>query len=255
MNRKQWFQIQMLNSFKIGDLAENDSETFVISCFVTSPKCSSNSPGLRNRGMFAAFNETSYDTDFKFIKTQHPPKFHYFVSFVVNSQNKLIPRCYPHSLRIFPHRILDFERSALGFGPTGEYKPSEKRKSRRKGTRNKTKTASSWKREESDSESECENSDLEEQDKSVSIPTTTNVKTHSLFLPVDRLDHGWADQLEHGRADQLEHGCWQACSCMLEQTVHGLMNKLCWFERCWNNHDKSTAMFMHDRTCCQGIMK
>ena len=140
--------------------------------------------------MFAAFNETSYDSDFKFIKTQHPPKFHYFVSFVVNSQNKLIPRCYPHSLRVFPHRILDFERSALGFGPTGEYKPSEKRKSCPKGTRNKTKAASSRKREEDDSESESENSDLEEQEKSVSRLTTTlnYVETHSLYFPVDRLE-------------------------------------------------------------------
>ena len=44
-------------------------------------------------------------------------------------------------------------------------------------------------------------------------------------------------------AGQLEHGCWQACSCMLEQAVH-----------CWNHH-KSTALFMHDRTSCQGMMK
>ena len=48
----------------------------------------------------------------------------------------------------------------------------------------------------------------------------THVKTHSLFLPVDR----------------LEHGCWQACqSCMLEQTVHGLMNEENW-----------TTLFMYD---------
>ena len=91
---------------------------------------------------------------------------------------------------------------------------------------------------------------------------TTHVKAHSLFLPVDRLEHcrlswpnwtlvelanlniGWAGQLEHDWAGQLEHGCWQACSCMLEQTIH-----------CWNHHDKSTAMFMHDKTCCQGMMK
>ena len=45
-----------------------------------------------------------------------------------------------------------------------------------------------------------------------------HVKTHSLFLTVDRLEHGWAGQ--------LEHGCWQACSCMLEHTVHVLMMKL-----------------------------
>ena len=25
--------------------------------------------------------------------------------------------------------------------------------------------------------------------------------------------------------------------------------------RCWNHHDKSTAMFIHDRTCCQGMIK
>ena len=48
----------------------------------------------------------------------------------------------------------------------------------------------------------------------------THVKTHDLFLPVDRLQGGWAGQ--------LEHGCWQACSCMLEQTDHGLMNKQTW---------------------------
>ena len=29
---------------------------------------------------------------------------------------------------------------------------------------------------------------------------TTRVKTHSLFLPVDRLEHGWPGQLEHGWA-------------------------------------------------------
>ena len=42
---------------------------------------------------------------------------------------------------------------------------------------------------------------------------------------------------------------------MLEQTVHGLMNELNRLEqRCWNHHDKSRAMFMHDRTRCQGMM-
>ena len=54
---------------------------------------------------------------------------------------------------------------------------------------------------------------------------TTHV---SLFLPVDRLEHGWAGQLEHGWAGQLEQCCWQACSCMLEQTVRGLMNEQTW---------------------------
>ena len=29
---------------------------------------------------------------------------------------------------------------------------------------------------------------------------------HSLFFPVDGLEHGWAEQLEHGWAGQLEHG-------------------------------------------------
>ena len=36
----------------------------------------------------------------------------------------------------------------------------------------------------------------------------------------------------------------QAWTWLLEQTVH-----------CWNHHDKSTAMFIHDRICCQGMMK
>ena len=200
--------------------------------------------------MFAAFNETSYDSDFKFIKTQHPPKFHYFVSFVVNSQNKLIPRCYPHSLRVFPHRILDFERSALGFGPTGEYKPSEKRKSCPKGTRNKTKAASSRKREEDDSESESENSDLEEQEKSVSRLTTTlnYVETHSLYFPVSW--QAWT-MVELASLNMVV--AWQAC-------IHACWNRLfmVWWtnrfheQRCWNHHDKSTVMFIHGRTCCQG---
>ena len=49
----------------------------------------------------------------------------------------------------------------------------------------------------------------------------THVKTHNLFLPVDRLEHCLTGQLERG----CEYGCWQACSCMLEQTVYGLMNE------------------------------
>ena len=49
------------------------------------------------------------------------------------------------------------------------------------------------------------------------IPT---LKPHCLFLPVDRLEHGWAGQ--------LEHGCWQAFPRMLEQTVHGLLNEQTW---------------------------
>ena len=58
-----------------------------------------------------------------------------------------------------------------------------------------------------------------------------------------------AGQLKYGWASQLEHGCWQACSCMLEQTVHGLMNEQTWMSRleqhCWNHHGKSTE----HRTC------
>ena len=52
----------------------------------------------------------------------------------------------------------------------------------------------------------------------VSIPT--HVKTHSLFLPIDRLEHSWAGQ--------LERGCWQASSCMMKQTVHDLINRQTW---------------------------
>ena len=48
------------------------------------------------------------------------------------------------------------------------------------------------------------------------------INTHSLFLPVGRLEHGWAGQ--------LEQCCWQgcSCSCTLEQTVHVLMNEQTW---------------------------
>ena len=50
------------------------------------------------------------------------------------------------------------------------------------------------------------------------------------WLLTCRLEHGWAGQLD-SFVDMLVH--W----CMLEQTVHGLMN-----ERCWNHH-KSIALF------------
>ena len=60
-------------------------------------------------------------------------------------------------------------------------------------------------------------------------------KAHSrLFLPVDGLENGWAGQ--------LEHGCWQACSCMLEQTVHWWLDE---------RTDRGT-MSMYDRTCYSG---
>ena len=47
--------------------------------------------------------------------------------------------------------------------------------------------------------------------------------------------------------DQLEHGCCQVCSWWTNRLE----------QRCWNHHDKSIAMFIHDRityTCCQGMM-
>ena len=65
----------------------------------------------------------------------------------------------------------------------------------------------------------------------VTILFYMHLKTHSLFLPVDRLLKPWTWLT--GQPEQP--CCWQACSCMLEQTpVH-----------CWNHHDNSTAMFMH----------
>ena len=78
----------------------------------------------------------------------------------------------------------------------------------------------------------------------------THVKTHCLFLLVDRLEYGWAGH--------LGHGCWQACSCMLEQTVHGLMNKQTWtmllnmlsgnVEITILNSDVTTSL--HELGCC-----
>ena len=50
----------------------------------------------------------------------------------------------------------------------------------------------------------------------LSFPTTqlirpwyrsTHVKMHSLFLPVDRFEHGWAGQIEL-LSEQIEHGQW-----------------------------------------------
>ena len=49
------------------------------------------------------------------------------------------------------------------------------------------------------------------------------VELASLNIVVDRVDiHAWTNRLE---------------------------------QRCWNHHDKSTAMFMHDRTCCHWMIK
>ena len=67
----------------------------------------------------------------------------------------------------------------------------------------------------------------------------THVKTHSLFLPVDSLERGWAGQ--------LEHGCWQVCSCMLEQTVHtcGWMNEQTWTTLLINQQPCSSYIIEH----------
>ena len=79
--------------------------------------------------------------------------------------------------------------------------------------------------------------------------TDTRVKTDNLFLPVDRLEHGcWAGELEDTwlLTTRLVHACWNRLF------VAWWTNRL--EQRCWNHHDKSTAMFIHDRTCCQGMM-
>lgn len=66
-----------------------------------------------------------------FSRSYHAPKrFHYYASFVVDTPDKVIPRSFPHSIGIFPHRILKFERSTLGFGPTGECERPKSRKER-----------------------------------------------------------------------------------------------------------------------------
>jgi hypothetical protein len=88
---------------------------------------SSNQIGVFN---FPAFTKTSYASEFTFPERQQASRFHNYVSFVLNTKDKLVPRCFPHfALRVSPHRILDYERSALGFGPTGaEYVDAEQHK-------------------------------------------------------------------------------------------------------------------------------
>ena len=69
---------------------------------------------------------------------------------------------------------------------------------------------------------------------------------------------------------QLEHGCWQACSCMLEQTVHGqprsqglISGFMAWWtnRRCsymiehvvrewWNNKIEQRCYNNHELGCC-----
>lgn len=78
---------------------------------------------------YPSFPKTSYESEFTLPEREPTVRFHNYVSFVVNSSDKLIPRCFPHfALRVSPHRILKFERSALGFGPTGaEYANADQR--------------------------------------------------------------------------------------------------------------------------------
>ncbi|XP_028391750.1 uncharacterized protein LOC114516462 isoform X2 [Dendronephthya gigantea] len=68
-----------------------------------------------------AFVNTTYSSSFTCPgRREVIPKFNNYVSFVSSTEDKLVPRCFPHfALRVSPHRILDFEHSALGFGPTG----------------------------------------------------------------------------------------------------------------------------------------
>ncbi len=87
---------------------------------------SSTQVGLFNNLGFA---ETSYASDFTPQERQPISRFHNYVSFVLDTKDKLVPRCFPHfALHVSPHRILDYERSALGFRPTGaEYVDAEQR--------------------------------------------------------------------------------------------------------------------------------
>ena len=76
---------------------------------------------------YPAYPKTSYASQFEFPEPQPVFKFHNFASVVLETEDKLAPRCFPHfALHVSPHRILDYERSALGFGPTGaEYVDAE----------------------------------------------------------------------------------------------------------------------------------
>ena len=68
---------------------------------------------------------------------------------------------------------------------------------------------------------------------------------------------------------QLEHGCWQASTWLSWPAWTWLLTGLfmhvgtdcSWLDErtdlnnvVGNHHDKSTAMFIHGRTCCQGMM-
>ena len=65
-----------------------------------------------------------------------------------------------------------------------------------------------------------------------SWPAWKMVELTSLNMVVDRLD---------------VHACWNRLF------MAWWTNRL--EQRCWNHHDKSTAMFMHDRTCCHWMIK
>ena len=77
----------------------------------------SNQVGVLN---YPAFAKTSYASQFLPPGSQPTtPKFHNYISVVLDTEDKLVPRCFPHfALHVSPHRILDYEVSALGFGPT-----------------------------------------------------------------------------------------------------------------------------------------
>lgn len=96
--------------------------------FVTSREMISSSSAEVFRN--SAFANTTYSSSFTFPGRPATPRFHNYVSFVLPTEDKLVPRCFPHfALHISPHRILDFERSALGFSPTGaEYSDADQRK-------------------------------------------------------------------------------------------------------------------------------
>ena len=85
---------------------------------------SSNQAGPFN---YPAFTKTTYASDFTFPEHQPISRFHNYVSFVLDTKDKFVPRCFPHfALHVSPHRILEYERSAVGFSPTGaEYVDTE----------------------------------------------------------------------------------------------------------------------------------
>ena len=52
-----------------------------------------------------------------------------------------------------------------------------------------------------------------------STTSCTHVKTHSLFLPVDKFEHGWAGHLEHVKVVGTIMINQQPCSYMIEHVV------------------------------------